>query len=165
MQQPGNSKRPQPEPQTGSGLQVLCHEVERQLNRHYRGVLGFFKQAFADRADYPLRPEQAVMLFCISNGVCDIAQLWQTTEPVTGQSVTILAGLYAGGYVISDSAAETTLQLTAKGEAVADALYELYTYVYLAQRHCKTPDTSRLAALHKSLHRLQTYHWRQQIIA
>lgn len=150
-----------------SGLQVLCHEVERQLNRHYKRVLAFFVEAFSDRCDYPLTPEQALMLFCISNGVCDTVQLCRTIEPVTSQAVFILANLYAQGYVTSaaddqpaDAPELTTLALTLKGQAVADGLYELYTVVFLSMVGKEVPDTARLASMHVSLRRLQNYNLR-----
>lgn len=144
-----------------SGLQVLCHEVERQLNRHYKRVLVFLTEAFSDKPDYPLRPEQALMLFCISNGVRDVAQLCRAIEPVTEQSIIILAGLYAHGYVASEI--EAVLTLTDKGQAVADGLYELYTYVFLGSVGKDVPDTVRLASMHVSLCRLQKYNVSHQL--
>lgn len=148
-----------------SGLQILCLEVERQLNRHYKRVLGFFTRVFADKCDYPLSSEQALVLFCISNGVSDIAQLCQAMEPVTTQSVIILAGLYAHGYVSSTQPSETQLDLTAKGQAITNHLRELYDYVFLADASAQMPDTMRLAAMHISLNRLQNYNRSQQIYA
>lgn len=148
----------------GTGLQVLCLEVERQLNRHYKRVLAFFEQGFSDRCDYPLSAEQALMLFCISNGVRDTVQIYRAIEPVTSQAVFILASLYAQGYVGSaaseqpaDTLELTTLALTARGLAVADGLYELYTYVFLTSVGKDVPDTARLASMHVSLRRLQNY--------
>lgn len=147
-----------------SGMQVLCLEVERQLNRHYKRVLAFFTEAFSDNTDYPLSAEQALMLFCISNGLRDTAQLWRTVEPVTPQSVFILASLYAQGYVVSAGNMQhseglelATLELTARGQGVADGLYELYTYVFLVRAGREVPDTARLASMHVSLRRLQNH--------
>lgn len=147
-----------------SGLQVLCLEVERQLNRHYKRVLAFFVEAFSDRCDYPLTPEQALMLFCISNGVRDTVQICRTIEPVTSEAVFILAKLYAQGYVTSSAKGQnpdalelTTLALTIRGQAVADGLYELYNFVFLNVAGKDVPDTARLASMHVSLRRLQNY--------
>ncbi|WP_421090106.1 hypothetical protein [Pseudochrobactrum sp. MP213Fo] len=161
MQEPVHTKTQDLQAETGvgnnTGLQVLCHEVERQLNRHYRRVLTFFNLTFADRRDYPLSSEQALMLFCISNGVQDMAQLWQAVEPVAPNAAIILASLYAQGYVCSDRANEALVELTAKGQAVADGLYDLYTYVYLSGTGKDVPDTKRLASMHVSLQRLQKF--------
>lgn len=147
-----------------SGLQVLCLEVERQLNRHYKRVLAFFRAAFSDKPEYPLSPEQAVMLFCISNGVCDTVQLCRAVEPVTSQSIIILAGLYAQGHVASDTDKDagdmpelSRVVLTEKGQCVADGLSELYTYVFMSGAGKSMPDTQRLASMHVSLYRLQSY--------
>lgn len=148
----------------GGGLQVLCLEVERQLNRHYRRLLAFFYQAFSGRQDYPLNAEQALMLFCVSNGLRDTAQLYRTIEPVTSQPVIMLASLFAQGYVVSGADGQKTggvdltcLALTAKGQAVADGLYELYTYVFLDGAGRDVPDPARLASMHNSLQRLQNF--------
>lgn len=150
--------------QPESGLQVLCLEVERQLNRHYKRLLAFFSEAFSDNADYPLSAEQALMLFCISNGLHDTAQLWHITEPVTQQSVFILASLYAEGYVTSrspDASCNGTefasLALTGRGEAVAEGLLELYAYVFQVRGGRDVPDAARLASMHVSLERLQLH--------
>ncbi|MBX8813370.1 hypothetical protein KHQ08_07335 [Pseudochrobactrum algeriensis] len=148
----------------GTGLQVLCLEVERQLNRHYKRVLAFFDDAFSGRQDYPLNAEQALMLFCISLGLRDTVQLYRMVEPVTSQSVVMLASLFAQGYVTS-GADETAaggadlavLALTEKGQAVADGLYELYTFVFLETSGREVPDAARLASMHNSLRRLQKF--------
>lgn len=144
----------------GSGLQVLCLEVERQLNRHYRRLLAFFHGAFSDRQNYPLNAEQAVMLFCISNGLRDTAQLYRTIEPLSSQTVIMLASLIAQGYVVSAAESSddlTVLRLTAKGQAVADGLFELYDYVFLDGAGRDVPDAARLASMHNSLWRLQRF--------
>ncbi len=150
-----------------SGLQVLCLEVEKQLNRHYRRLLGFFSSAFTDRRDYPLSAPQALMLFCVSNGLQDTVQLCRAAEPVTGQAVIILASLYAQGYVASvrmngDAPALTEVLLTPKGQAVADGLHDLYHHVFLDYAGRDVPDAARLAAMHVSLARLQNYERQQQ---
>lgn len=147
-----------------SSLQVLCHEVERQLNRHYKRLYAFFDEAFADRSDYPLMPNHAVMLFCIGNGVCDTVQLCRILEPVIGQPAIILAHLcaqdYASGIRQDDPAghaAFAAIDLTHKGRAVAAGLDELYNYVFLAQAGHNTPDADKLASMHQSLYRLQKF--------
>lgn len=143
-----------------SGLQVLCLEVERQLNRHYRRLLAFFHGAFSDKQDFPLNAEQAVMLFCISNGLHDTAQLYRTIEPLSSQTVIMLASLIAQGYVVSAAESSddlTILKLTIKGQAVADGLFELYDYVFLDGAGRDVPDAARLAAMHNSLWRLQRF--------
>lgn len=167
-----------------SGLQILCLEVERQLNRHYRRLLGFFSSAFTDRRDYPLSAAQALLLFCVNNGLRDMAQLCRTAEPVTGQAEIILAGLCVQGYIscAADGSAAAPadpmmtgnrgadnaghhVQLTAKGQAVADRLHDLYNHVFMEYTGRNAPDAARLAAMHVSLARLQDYHDRQHHLA